>query len=105
MESYTLASIVIPPTKLITIWVYGNRKSPSGRAISGLGKVLEKERKWTGKARNGCGKISPQKLRVFIKIHGLLTKHGGQFVEHLKAVKTLVSQFLAYFKILRPEMV
>lgn len=42
MELYQLASIVIPSTKLIPFCIYGNRKNPSRKAISDLGKVLEK---------------------------------------------------------------
>jgi len=63
MELYPLASIVIPSTKLIPFYRYGNRKKPSQEAPQGRGKVLEKERKDSGKARKGLGKKERLKVR------------------------------------------
>ena len=63
MELYPLASIVIPSTKLIPFYRYGNRKKPFQEAPEGRGKVLEKERNNFGKTRKGLGKKERLKVR------------------------------------------
>ena len=50
-------------------------------------------------------KTGLRKLGVLVEIHGTLAHHGGQFVEHLIAEEAVVSQFLTYLIILRPEVV